>query len=157
MRQARGRGDIVVDDDRARQALIDLVASRHLGVLATIKRDGRPQLSNVSYTFDPERNLIRVSITAGRAKTANLRRDPRASLHVSSADGWSYAVVEAHAELSPVATDPDDATVAELIDIYRAIRGEHPDWADYRRAMVADRRIALRLHVERVYGLPPRG
>lgn len=137
------------------ERLLDLLAGRNLGVLATIKRDGRPQLSNVSYTFDRERGLIRVSVTEDRAKTANLRRDPRASFHVSSTDGWAYAVAEATAELSPVAADPHDATVAELIDIFRAVQGEHPDWDDYRRAMVQDRRIALSLWVERVYGMPP--
>ena len=144
-------------DDRARDALLDLLERRQLGVLATIKRDGRPQLSNVNYHFDRGRGLIRVSVTDDRAKTANLRRDPRASFHVSSEDGWSYVVAEATAELSPVAAEPDDATVEELIDIYRAIRGEHPDWDDFRRAMVAERRIALRLHVDRVYGRPPQG
>jgi PPOX class probable F420-dependent enzyme len=111
----------------------------------------------VSYAFDRAARLIRVSITDGRAKTVNLRRDPRASFHVDTGGGWAYAVAEVTAELSPVAVDPYDATVAELIDIYRAVRGEHPDWDDYRRAMVADRRIALHLHVERVYGVVPRG
>ena len=144
-------------EERAQAALLELLGSRKLGVLATIKRDGRPQLSNVSYTFDPDRSLIRVSITDDRAKTANLRRDPRASFQVSSPDGWAYAVAEVTAELSPVAADPNDATVEELIDIYRAVAGEHPDWDDYRRAMVQDRRIALHLRVERVYGMPPRG
>jgi PPOX class probable F420-dependent enzyme len=100
-------------DDRAQEALRDLLGSRQTGVLATIKRDGRPQLSNVSYTFDPDRSLIRVSITDGRAKTANLRRDPRASFHVSTPDGWAYVVAEATAELSPVAADVGDATVED--------------------------------------------
>ena len=122
-------------------------------MLATLKRDGRPQLSNVTYVYDPARDLIRVSITDGRAKTANLRRDPRASLHAQSDDGWSYAVAEARAELLPVARDEHDESVEELIDLYRAANGEHPDWDDYRRAMVADERIPLHLHVERVYGL----
>jgi PPOX class probable F420-dependent enzyme len=144
-------------DGRAQEALLDLLGRRQIGVLATIKRDGRPQLSSVSYAFDRDRSLIRVSITDGRAKTANLRRDPRAGFHVSAPDGWAYVVAEVSAELSPVATDLHDPTVEELIDIYRAIAGEHPDWDDYRRAMVRDGRIALRLHVERVYGLPPRG
>ncbi|MDE9366625.1 PPOX class F420-dependent oxidoreductase [Luteipulveratus sp. YIM 133132] len=134
-------------------ALRDLLASRGLGVLATIKRDGRPQLSNVTYVYDRERDLVRVSITDGRAKTANLRRDPRASLQAQSDDGWSYVVAEARAELLPVAQATDDASVEELIDLYRAANGEHPDWEDYRRAMVADRRIPLHLHVERVYGM----
>ncbi|PXY34612.1 PPOX class F420-dependent oxidoreductase [Prauserella endophytica] len=130
-----------------------LLAERPFGVLATLKRDGRPQLSNVNHHYDPERGLLRVSITDGRAKTRNLRRDPRASYHVSSADGWSYAVAEGVAELSPVAKDEHDDAVAELIDLYRAIRGEHPDWAEYRAAMVADERLVLRLRVDRVYGM----
>ncbi|MCX4389885.1 PPOX class F420-dependent oxidoreductase [Micromonospora peucetia] len=143
-------------DDETQRALTELIAGHRLGVLATLRRDGRPQLSTVIYASDSEAALIRVSVTDGRAKTANLRRDPRASFHVSSADGWAYAVAEARAELTPTATDPDDATVAELVDLYRAIQGEHPDWADYRRAMVAERRLVLRLHVERLYGAPPR-
>jgi hypothetical protein len=62
-------------------------------------------------------------------------------------------VVEATAELSPVAADRRDATVEELIEVYRLVQGkEHPDWDDYRRAMVADRRLVIRLHVERLYG-----
>lgn len=135
-------------------ALRDLLATGKLGALATIKRDGRPQLSNVTYVYDRERDLIRVSITDDRAKTANLRRDPRASLLVSSeGGGWSYVVAEARADVLPVAKDPDDASVEELIDLYRAAQGEHPDWDDYRRAMVEDQRIPLHLHVEKVYGL----
>ena len=143
-------------DEQTRHALTDLIASRRLGVLATSKRDGRPQLSNVAYSFDRGPGLIRVSVTDGRAKTANLRRDPRASFHVSSEDGWAYAVAEARAELTPVAERPDDPTVEELVGLYRAVQGEHPDWDDFRRAMVAERRLVLRLHVERVYGAPPR-
>ncbi|MGC5020557.1 PPOX class F420-dependent oxidoreductase [Micromonospora sp. DT47] len=144
-------------DEKTRQALTDLIAGRWLGVLATIKRDGRPQLSNVVYSFDQESGLIRVSVTDRRAKTANLRRDPRASFHVSSDDGWAYVVAEARAELSPVAQRPDDPTVEELVGLYRAVQGEHPDWDDFRAAMVAEGRLVLRLHVERVYGMPPRG
>ncbi|MGS2616939.1 PPOX class F420-dependent oxidoreductase [Micromonospora sp. LZ34] len=144
-------------DDRTQRALTDLIAGRWMGVLATVRRDGRPQLSTVVYAYDRERDLIRVSVTDDRAKTANLRRDPRASFHVGSDDGWAYAVADARAELSPVAADPNDATVEELVGLYRSIQGEHPDWDDYRRAMVAERRLVLRLHVERVYGAPPRG
>ncbi|TWJ26307.1 PPOX class probable F420-dependent enzyme [Micromonospora endolithica] len=143
--------------DEIPEALADLIAGRWMGVLATVKRDGRPQLSTVVYSFDRERSLIRVSVTDGRAKTANLRRDPRASFHVSSEDGWAYAVAEARAELTPVAERADDPTVAELVGLYRAVQGEHPDWDDYRAAMVAERRLVLRLHVERVYGMAPRG
>ncbi|MEU4334759.1 PPOX class F420-dependent oxidoreductase [Micromonospora lupini] len=144
-------------EDPTQQALTDLIAGRSMGVLATLKRDGRPQLSTVVYAFDRAAGLIRVSVTDGRAKTANLRRDPRASFHVGSEDGWAYAVVEGRAELTTPAADVDDATVEELVGLYRSLRGEHPDWADYRNAMVADRRLVLRLHVERIYGMPPRG
>ncbi|WP_320067694.1 PPOX class F420-dependent oxidoreductase [Micromonospora sp. RTGN7] len=144
-------------DEKTQRALTELIAGRWLGVLATIRRDGRPQLSNVVYGFDREAALIRVSVTDGRAKTVNLRRDPRASFHVSSEDGWAYAVAEARAELTPVADRPDAPTVEELVGLYRTVQGEHPDWDDFRRAMVAERRLVLRLHVERVYGAPPRG
>ena len=136
------------------RSLLDLAAARNLGALTTLKRDGRPQLSMINITFDPARSLVRASVTDGRAKVANLRRDPRASVLVASPDGWSYAVLEGDAELSAVARAEDDATVEELVEVYRAVRGEdHPDWADYRRAMVRDRRLVLRLRVTRVYGL----
>ena len=133
--------------------LLALVATGTVGVLATLKRDGRPQLSNVSYTYDDGPRVIRVSITDSRAKTANIRRDPRVSLQVSADNGWSYAVVEGIAELTPVATDPQDATVDELVEVFRAIGGEHSDWDEYRAAMVQDGRLVLRIPVERVYGL----
>ena len=136
-------------DDAALRALF---ATRKGGVLATLKRDGRPQLSNVTYAYDEAAALIRVSITDDRAKAKNLRRDPRASFHVTSDDFWSWAVAEGTAELTPVAADRGDATVEELIDLYRTIGGEHPDWDDYRAAMVRDRRIVLKLHIERYYG-----
>ncbi|MCI2237595.1 PPOX class F420-dependent oxidoreductase [Paenibacillus sp. TRM 82003] len=140
--------------DRERQ-LLDLVASTRNGVLVTLKRDGRPQLSNVTHHYDPERRLVRVSITADRAKARNLERDPRASLHVSAPDFWSWTVVEGDAELGPVAQRPDDEAVEELVDLYRALAGEHPDWDDYRAAMVRDRRRVVRLPVGRVYGQLP--
>lgn len=135
--------------------LLALIGGNSLGVLATIKRDGRPQLSNVSYHFDPHNVVVQVSITEPRAKTRNLRRDPRASILVSSDDGWSYAVGEGIAQLTPPAAAPDDDTVEALIALYRNIAGEHPDWDDYRRAMVADRRVVLTLPISHLYGMPP--
>jgi PPOX class probable F420-dependent enzyme len=132
--------------------LAAMVAKANRSVLATIKRDGRPQLSNVLHYYDSETRIARISTRDPLAKTHNLRRDPRASLHVSSRDFWSWAVAEGTAELTPVATEIHDATVAELIDYYRAISGEHPNWDDYRRAMVRDQRLVVRLHVERFYG-----
>jgi PPOX class probable F420-dependent enzyme len=134
--------------------LIGFAAQRNLGVLATIKRDGRPQLSNVNYAVDVDRQTVRMSVTTDRAKVRNMRRDPRASLFVSSRDGWSYAVLEGRADLSAVAQSPDDSTVSALVDLYRDIRGEdHPDWDDYRAAMVADGRLVATLQVEHTYGM----
>jgi PPOX class probable F420-dependent enzyme len=135
--------------------LLALIADNSLGVLATIKGDGRPQLSNVTYHFDPRALTIEVSVTEPRAKTRNLRRDPRASLLVSSDDGWSYAVAEGDAVLSGPAAAPDDDTVESLVALYRAVAGEHPDWDEYRRAMVVDRRVLLRLPISHLYGMPP--
>ncbi len=135
--------------------LLAVIKDNSLGVLATIKRDGRPQLSNVSYFFDPRAVAIQVSITEPRAKTRNLRRDHRASILVSSDDGWSYAVAEGNGILTPPAAQPNDDTVEALITLYRNIAGEHPDWDDYRQAMVTDRRVVLTLPVAHLYGMPP--
>ena len=134
-------------DDRLRA----LLAGRNQGVLTTVKRDGRPQLSNVSYTFAD--GVVRISVTAGRAKTKNLLRDPRASFYVCAPDFRSYVVAEGDAVLTPVAGAVDDATVDELVEVYRAIAGEHPDWDEYRAAMVADQRMVVRIPVDRVYGM----
>ena len=131
---------------------LELASEQRLGVLTTLKSDGRPQLSNISYAVGDD-GVIRISITDTRAKTRNLRRDPRASLHVGRSDGWAYLVIEARAELGPVASAPGDAAVEELIDLYRQLQGEHPDWDDYRAAMVNDQRLVLRLYPERAYGM----
>ena len=91
-----------------------------MGVLAAVKRDGRPHLSNVGYAYDPDRRLFRVSVTADRVKTRLLRADPRVTLHVASKDFWTWVAVEGTADLTPVAADPHDATVDELIAYYAA-------------------------------------
>lgn len=141
-------------DDR-QQRLLGLAAAQHNGVLVTLKRDGRPQLSNITYGYEPATQLVRISVTADRAKTRNLARDPRASLYLSSPDFWSWAVLEGTAELSAVAADPHDAAVDELVDVYRSIAGAHPNWDEYRAAMVADHRQVVRISVEHVYGQLP--
>ena len=92
-------------------------------------------------------------MTEDRAKTANLRRDPRASLHVNRDDFWAYAVIEADVTMLPVAQSPDDATVDALVEYYRTIVGEHDDWAEYRQAMVDDGRLLLELHPTHAYGM----
>ena len=135
--------------------LWDVVAAANGGTLATIKRDGRPQLSDISYTADPATRVVRISTRDPLAKTHNLRRDPRASLHVPGPGGAGYAVAEATAELSAVAADEHDAVVEELVEVYRLVQGEHPDWADYRAAMVREQRLILRLPVDRLYGWAP--
>lgn len=133
-------------------ALLDLLQEQRIGTLVTLKRDGRPQLSNVGYAYDPVARLIRLMVTESRAKTRNLRRDPRASFFVSDSAGFSYMVAEGDAELTPVAKDPKDAVCDELAVVFRGFQGEHPDWEGFRRAMVAERRLAIRLHIKQVYG-----
>jgi PPOX class probable F420-dependent enzyme len=99
--------------------------------------------------------VIRISVTDGRAKTANLRRDPRASLYVGRSDGWAYVVLEGDVTLSAVASAPDDDAVGELVELYRSVQGEHPDWDEYRAAMVKDGRMVVRFTPTRAYGMWP--
>jgi PPOX class probable F420-dependent enzyme len=128
---------------------------RH-GVLTTIRSNGRPQQSNILYSAGDD-GVVRISITADRAKYRNMAREPWAALHVSRADFFAYAVLECDVSLSPVAAGPDDDTVEELVALYRSLMGEHEDWDDYRRAMVSDRRVVVRLTPVRAYGMLPRG
>lgn len=129
-----------------------LLEQSQLGVLATIKSDGRPQLSPITPSYDREAGVIHVSVTEGRAKTANLRRDSRATLEVTSPDGWSWATAEGTATLTGPGTDPHGPEVQALVDYYRAAAGEHPDWDEYRAVMVSDRRVLLTMTVDKVYG-----
>ena len=118
-------------------------SDRSLGVLITIRADGRPQSSDIVYDLDGGTFVI--SVTDVRAKTANLRRDPRAVLHVSDASSWSYVSFDGIVELSPTATESDDATCDALVRYYERVTGKpHPDWAEYRRAMVDERRLVVR-------------
>jgi PPOX class probable F420-dependent enzyme len=131
------------------------VRTRREGVLVTIRRDGRPQLSNVLYGIGEDGDTIRISVTDSRAKTRNLRRDQRASLYVVGETFWSYVVLDGGADLTPVAADPNDEVVDELVLMYRQAGGEHSDWDEYRQAMVEDQRLVVRLRPERAYGLLP--
>ena len=94
-----------------------LLAQSRLGVLATIKSDGRAQLSPVQPSYDQEAGIIYVSTSAGTAKAANLRRDSRATLEVTSQDGWAWATAEGTAVLTGPGTDHGrfkiDKTVGE--------------------------------------------
>ena len=130
----------------------DLLAESRLGVLATLKSDGRPQLSPVTPFYDREAGTIQVSMTEGRAKTANLRRDPRVSLEVTAADGRSWATADGTATLVGPGTDPAGPEVEALVGYYRAAAGEHPNWDEYRAVMVSDRRVLMTMRVEHVYG-----
>jgi PPOX class probable F420-dependent enzyme len=128
------------------------VRARHQGVVTTIRANGRPQLSNIFYVAG-DGGSLRVSITNARAKTANMRRDPRVSLYVSGDDFFQYVVLEGTAHLSPVAEDPQDATVEQLVAYYKAASGEHHNWDEYRAAMVVDQRLILTFRPEYAYGM----
>jgi PPOX class probable F420-dependent enzyme len=131
---------------------LDFVRQHHFGVLATQRRDGRPQLSNIAYSvFDDD--VIAISMTDGRAKTRNLARDSRASLHVTRDDFWAYCVLDCDVELMPVVTDPNDATADALVEYYRRASGEHPDWDEYRATMLTDGRLLARLTPTHAYGM----
>ena len=129
-----------------------LIAESRLGVLATIKSNGLPQLSPVTPFYDRNAGVLYVSMTEGRAKTANLRRDPRAALEVTSSDGWAWATAEGPVTLTGPGTDPRSPEVDALVDYYRSAAGEHPDWAEYRAVMVSDRRVLMAMTVDRLYG-----
>lgn len=125
--------------------------TRTQGALVTLRSDGRPQLSNILYLAGPD-HTARISVTDSRAKTANLRRDPRAALHVTSKDFWSYVVLDGVVELSPVAATVHDRVVEELVAMYRQAQGEHPDWVEFRRAMVDQGRLVATLTATDAYG-----
>jgi PPOX class probable F420-dependent enzyme len=129
-----------------------LLAESRIGILATIKSDGRPQLSPVMPYYDRLAGVIYVSTAEGLAKIANLRRDPRVSLQVTSTDGRSWTTAEGTATLIGPGSDPEGPEVQALVDYYRAAAGEHPDWAEYRAVMVANRRVLITMTVENVYG-----
>ena len=124
----------------------------HQSVLTTIRRDGRPQISNVLHDVRDDGYIV-VSTTADTAKYHNLQREPWAAIKVDGESFWSYAVIEAEASFSQVAADPDDAAVDELVAYFRAVSGEHSDWRGYRRAMVDEQRVVVRLTPTRAYGL----
>ena len=123
------------------------VARHHRGVLATQKRDGRPQLSNVSYAVDDD-GRIKISTTGTRAKARNLRRDPRASLAVQG-DSWQeYLVVEGTGHIVE-----GDGVLTVLRRVYEKIRGPHPNWAEFDEAMRREGRVVLALSIDRLYPL----
>ena len=131
---------------------LEVARATNHSVFTTIRSNGLPQLSNVTHHTDAD-GIIRISTTANRAKYINLTRRPWAALKVDGPSFWSYAVLEGDVELSKIAAVADDQTVEELITLYRSLAGEHPDWDEYRAAMVIDRRVVIRLNPNRAYGL----
>jgi PPOX class probable F420-dependent enzyme len=121
---------------------LDWAKARHHAVLITIRSDGRAQSSDVAYFLDGASFLI--SVTRDRAKTRNIRRDPRIVLHISDPTSWTYLSFDGIAELSPVTTSPDDDTSHRLVAYYRGVRGQdHADWDEYRQAMIEQGRLLV--------------
>ncbi len=124
---------------------------RHHAVLVTIRSDGRPQSSDIAYAVRD--GVIRISVTDDRAKTRNLRRDNRAVVHVSAPREWAYISFDGTVELSPVASEPGDATCQELAQLLRDVQGkEHPDWDEFYQAMIDDRRLVVRFTPRKATG-----
>ncbi|CAM5466721.1 PPOX class F420-dependent oxidoreductase [Streptomyces purpurascens] len=133
------------------EALSDLLGKQQFGTLASVKRDGRPHLTTMVYSWDPEARIVRFSTTAERIKVKHLRRDPRAALHVQGGDVWSFAVAEGEAEVSEVTAVPGDAVGRELLGmIPQAAKPEDED--AFLEELVAERRVVVRLKVDRLYG-----
>lgn len=113
---------------------------RKHGTLITLRADGRAQTSDIVYRFVDGTFVI--SITEERSKTKNMRRDPRAVLHISEPTTWSYVSIDGTVNLSEVTTDPTDDTSDALVDYYRNVAGsEHEDWPTYRQAMIDEQRL----------------
>ncbi|MFI0140010.1 PPOX class F420-dependent oxidoreductase [Streptomyces luteogriseus] len=132
-------------------ALSDLLAAQQFGTLATVKRSGHPHLTTMVYSWDAESRTVRFSTTADRVKVQHLRREPRAALHVQGGDVWSFAVAEGDAEVSEATTAPGDAVGRELLAMIPA--DARPEGEDaFLRQLVDERRVVIRLRVERLYG-----
>jgi PPOX class probable F420-dependent enzyme len=122
----------------------DFMRAHHRAVLATSRSDGRPQLSPVTCTADDE-NRVLISTRETALKTRNLRRRPQASLCVFTDNFFGeWVQVEGDVEIIPL---PDAMDL--LVEYYRSISGEHPDWDDYRAAMVRDQRVIVRITITR--------
>ncbi len=130
-----------------REQALAYVGRNHRGVLATLKRDGMPQLSPVAYLLDDD-GEVKISVTRDRAKTRNIRREPRVAMSVVGENWYEYVVVEGRARII------EDDPVPLLRHVYRGVRGEeHPDWREFDEAMVRDDRVVLVIAIDRVYPL----
>lgn len=118
---------------------IDFVRTHDRTVLSTRRKDGGPQLSPVNAGVVDGR--VCISSQRPRAKVRNVRRDPAVSLLVLNEQFYgSWVQIDGTAEI----VDQPEA-LELLVDVYRAIRGEHPDWDDYRAAMIRDERVVIRV------------
>jgi PPOX class probable F420-dependent enzyme len=126
-----------------RTELLQFVRPRHRGMLATTRRDGRPQLSPVTCGVDADGRIV-VSTYPDRAKAHNARRDPLVSIVVQS-DDWNgeYVQVDGAAEV----LDMPDA-LDGLVEYFRCISGEHPDWDEYRAAMHLQDKSLIRITID---------
>ena len=125
-------------------------AGHKTGVLITIRKDGRPQSSDITYIVDGQDFVI--SVTNSRAKTKNMIRDPRVVIHLTDPAAWSYVSFDGTVELSAPAAASDDDTTNQLVEYYRTVAGEHDDWDEYRAAMVADQRLIVRFTPTKAVG-----
>ncbi|WP_369208280.1 TIGR03618 family F420-dependent PPOX class oxidoreductase [Streptomyces sp. PU-14G] len=130
------------------EALSDLLAEQQFGALATVKRSGHPHLTTMLYSWDPQARIVRLSTTADRIKVKHVQRNPRAALHVQGGDVWSFAVAEGVAETSELTTVPGDVVGRELLTVTPAPEDEEA----FLKQLVAERRLVIRLRVERLYG-----
>ena len=128
------------------------VAEKTHGILITIRRDGRAQSSDISFTLKGGKFCI--SATASRAKTRNLLRDDRAVLHVTSPKTWSYISFDGAVEVTSPAQTKNDEVNQELAEIYQRILGEeHPNWEEFQQAMINDGRLVLRFVPQSAVGM----
>ncbi|HEY4378230.1 MAG TPA: PPOX class F420-dependent oxidoreductase [Acidimicrobiales bacterium] len=135
---------IATNDRVDRDALLAFLRPRHHGIVVTARRDGSPQLSPVTCGVDEEGRIV-VSTYPERAKAANARRNPAVSIMVLS-DEWNGAWVQVDGTAEVI--DPPDS-VEPLVDYYRCISGEHPDWDEYRDAMRRQAKSLLRITIDR--------
>ncbi len=125
----------------------EYLRANHRGVLTTQKQNGRPQLSNIAYLYDTD-NWVKVSLTADRAKTRNIQRDPRVSMLVLGENWYEYLVIEGTGTI--LANNP----LAELRHVYEGISSApHPNWEEFDEAMVRDQRVVLSIEIEKMYPL----
>ncbi|MFB8245711.1 PPOX class F420-dependent oxidoreductase [Streptomyces sp. NPDC055952] len=129
----------------------ELLAAQQFGTLATVKRSGHPHQTTMVYSWDAASRTLRFSTTADRVKVKHLRHDPRASLHVQGPDMWSFAVAEGEAEISEPTTVPGDAVGRELLAMLPGF-AKAGDENAFLRQQVAERRVVIRLRVNRLYG-----